>query len=32
MRELTQFNFHGEGVRVVADEHGEPWFALEVVS
>lgn len=26
--DLTQFNFHGEGVRVVVDEHGEPWFVL----
>lgn len=31
MTDLTQFNFHGEGVRVVTDEHGEPWFVLRDV-
>lgn len=29
--ELTQFNFHGHGVRVIADEHGEPWFVASDV-
>lgn len=24
--DLTQFNFHGNGVRTLQDEHGEPWF------
>ena len=26
--DLTQFNFHGDGVRVVTDEQGEPLFVL----
>ncbi|MFC8733134.1 phage antirepressor [Luteimicrobium sp. NPDC057192] len=28
MNELSHFNFHGAGVRVLTDEHGEPWFVL----
>lgn len=32
MTGLTQFNFHGEGVRVITDEHGEPWFVARDVA
>ena len=31
MTDLTAFNFQGHGVRVVADEHGEPWFVAKDV-
>lgn len=31
MTELTQFNFQGRGVRVIPDEHGEPWFVAKDV-
>lgn len=26
--DLVQHAFHGQAVRVIADEHGEPWFVL----
>lgn len=26
--DLTAYGFHGHSVRVVTDEHGEPWFVL----
>lgn len=26
MTDLTQFNFHGHGVRALTDEHGQPWW------
>ena len=28
MTDLTAFGFHGHSIRVVSDEHGEPWFVL----
>lgn len=31
MDALTQFNFRGEGIRTLTDEHGEPWFVLNDV-
>ena len=24
--QITRFDFHGANVRVLTDEHGEPWF------
>lgn len=31
MTDLTQFNFHGHGVRHIIDEHGEPWWIAKDV-
>lgn len=31
MTDLTAFGFHGQSVRVVIDEHGEPWFVAKDV-
>lgn len=31
MTDLTAFGFHGQSVRVVTDEHGEPWFVAKDV-
>lgn len=30
--DLTTYGFHGRSVRVVTDEHGEPWFVASDVS
>lgn len=30
--DLTQFNFHGQGIRTITDEHGQPWFVATDVA
>ncbi|ACZ29563.1 prophage antirepressor [Xylanimonas cellulosilytica DSM 15894] len=30
--DLQQFDFHGAGVRIITDEHGDPWFVAADVA
>lgn len=32
MTDLTTYGFHGHSVRVIADEHGDPWFVAADVA